>query len=120
MKRAVWLDRACQVCGKPIRVAEYTVRQGGGKYCSKQCQGIAARGALRTAAKGAWAERRRRARERAETEQLAAPVSPSATSRRCLACSGMFASAWIGNRICNRCQASDTWRGSLPSHAVVR
>jgi hypothetical protein len=37
--------------------------------------------------------------------------------RRCLRCQTMFWSEGFGERVCRRCKASATWKGSLPPSA---
>ena len=38
---------------------------------------------------------------------------PEAKTRRCLICKTPFPSAWVGERICRRCKATEKWRTGI-------
>lgn len=49
-------------------------------------------------------------RNRAKTARSKPRATPGAKKRRCLVCRQEFLSLWIGNRVCQRCRQSSTWK----------
>jgi hypothetical protein len=47
---------------------------------------------------------------RAKTTRSKSRATPGTKKRRCLVCKQVFESTWIGNRVCQRCRQSTTWK----------
>ena len=45
-----------------------------------------------------------------ETDTAQRDSQAQAKTRKCLMCQSPFASSWAGERVCRKCESSNTWR----------